>query len=413
MRVTILPGIPQGEVRVPASKSVAHRYLTAAAVTPGETRLRGLPDNADIRATVRCLRAMGAEIRQEESDTLVRGCDPADFPVPADAPHADCGESGTTLRLLLPLALLRGAESRVTFTGARRLFARPLSVYEDICRGQGILFERTETSVTVGGGLRPGEFSFPGNISSQFVSGLLFALPHLRGDSTLRLTGRVESASYIGLTLDALRLFGYEIRADAGRREYGISGGQTGHAPAAALCVPTDQSAAAFFGAMRTFGGSITMTGYTDDGAQGDRVYGAYMDRLCRERCRLSVADCPDLAPILLVVAALHHGGTLCDTARLRLKESDRGAAMAEELRRCGVRIAVGENEITVEPGGVHAPDGALCAHNDHRVAMSLAVLLCRTGGSIDGAECVAKSMPEFFDALESLGITVRTGEEA
>lgn len=408
MRVTITPGIPQGSVRVPTSKSVAHRYLTAAAFTPGETHLRDLPDNADIRATLRCLRAMGVGIRQDGTEATVCGRTPGEFP----SGTADCGESGTTLRLLLPFALLRGADARTTFTGAPRLLERPLSVYADICRAQGICFEKTDTGVTVGGGLHPDGFCFPGNISSQFVSGLLLALPHLRGDSTLRLTGRVESASYIGLTLDALRLFGYTVGTD-GVQAYRIPGGQTGRAPEQPLRVPTDQSAAAFFGAMRTLGGEVNLLDFRDDGAQGDRVYGAYMERLCRSRCRLSVADCPDLAPILLVVAALHHGGTLCDTARLRLKESDRGEAMAAELRRCGVHITVGENQITVEPGGVHAPDGALFAHNDHRVAMSLAVLLCRTGGSIDGAECVAKSMPEFFDTLRSLGIAVRTEGEA
>ena len=407
MRVTVTPGIPQGTVRVPTSKSVAHRYLIAAAFTPGETRLRDLPDNADIRATLRCLRAMGAAIRQDGTGATICGRVPGGFPPDA---VADCGESGTTLRLLLPFALLQPAGARMTFTGAPRLFARPLSVYEDICRAQGVLFARTEAGVTVGGGLHPDAFCFPGDISSQFVSGLLLALPHLRGDSSLRLTGQVGSASYIGLTLDALRLFGYTVGAD-GVQAYRIPGGQTGRAPEQALCVPTDQSAAAFFGAMRTLGGDISLADFRDDGAQGDRVFGAYMERLCREKCRLSVADCPDLAPILLVVAALHHGGTLCDTARLRFKESDRGEAMAAELRRCGVRITVGENEITVEPG-IHAPDGALCAHNDHRVAMSLAVLLCRTGGSIDGAECVAKSMPEFFDTLRSLGIAVRTEGE-
>ena len=225
MRVTVTPGIPQGTVRVPTSKSVAHRYLIAAAFTPGETRLRDLPDNADIRATLRCLRAMGAAIRQDGTGATICGRVPVGFPPDA---VADCGESGTTLRLLLPFALLQPAGARMTFTGAPRLFARPLSVYEDICRAQGVLFARTEAGVTVGGGLHPDAFCFPGDISSQFVSGLLLALPHLRGDSSLRLTGQVGSASYIRLTLDALRLFGYTVGAD-GVQAYRIAGGQTAH----------------------------------------------------------------------------------------------------------------------------------------------------------------------------------------
>ena len=288
MRVTVTPGIPQGTVRVPTSKSVAHRYLIAAAFTPGETRLRDLPDNADIRATLRCLRAMGAAIRQDGTGATICGRVPVGFPPDA---VADCGESGTTLRLLLPFALLQPAGARMTFTGAPRLFARPLSVYEDICRAQGVLFARTEAGVTVGGGLHPDAFCFPGDISSQFVSGLLLALPHLRGDSSLRLTGQVGSASYIGLTLDALRLFGYTVGAD-GVQAYRIPGGQTGRAPEQTLCVPTDQSAAAFFGAMRTLGGDISLADFRDDGAQGDRVFGAYMERLCREKCRILPRSC-------------------------------------------------------------------------------------------------------------------------
>ena len=407
MRVTIQPGVPRGSVRLPTSKSIAHRCLIAAAFTPGLTHICDLPDNDDIRATVRCLHAMGVDVRQSGTDAVVQGRDPCCLP---ETVVADCGESGTTLRLLLPFALLQ-AGGCMTFTGSQRLFERPLSVYEDICRERNIGFFKGHDYVTVGGGLCPGHFRFPGNISSQFVSGLLFALPHLRGESTLSLTGQVESASYIGLTLETLHRFRYTI-GTAGSGAYRIPGSQTGQAPRESLCVSADQSAAAFFGAMQTLGGTVIMENDVGGHSQGDSVYRSYMARLCRERCRLSVADCPDLAPILLVVAALHHGGTLCDTARLRLKESDRGATMAEELRKCGIRIAVGENEITVEPGGVHAPELVLCAHNDHRVAMSLAVLLCRTGGSMDGAECVAKSMPDFFAMLQALGIHVHEQKE-
>ena len=409
MRVTIQPGTPCGRARLPASKSIAHRYLIAAAFTPGLTQIRNLPDNDDIRATVRCLRAMGVEVRISGSDAAVQGRNPRRLP---ETVVADCGESGTTLRLLLPVALLQETGRSMSFTGSRRLFERPLSVYEDICRERGICFVKSYDRVTVGGGLCPGCFCFPGNISSQFVSGLLLALPHLAGESRLSLTGQVESASYIGLTLDTLRRFRYTVEAD-GTGAYRIPGSQTGQVPHEFLHVPADQSAAAFFGAMQTLGGTVIMENDADGRAQGDSVYRVYMAQLCRERCRLSVADCPDLAPILLVVAALHHGGTLCDTARLRLKESDRGAAMAEELRKCGVRIAVRENEIIVDPGGVHAPETVLCAHNDHRVAMSLAVLLCRTGGSLDGAECVAKSMPDFFAMLQALGIHVHEQKES
>ena len=330
-----------------------------------------------------------------------RGC-----AAPLTPEHAtltlDCGESGTTLRLLIPVALL-GARP-VKFTGAGRLFARPLSVYEAICRRDGLMWERTENSVTVCGPLGAGDFCFPGNISSQFVSGLLLALPHVDGDSRIRLTTEAESASYIGLTLHTLCTFGYDVRVSDGG--YEIPGAQTGVTPCA-LRVPTDQSAAAFFGALATLGGEISMTGFTDDGAQGDRVWRQYIGQICAGYCELPVTDCPDLAPVLMAVAALHGGVTLRGTARLRFKESDRGAAMAEELAKFGVAVDVGQNEIRAV-GRARRPESALCAHNDNRIAMSLAVVACAVGGVIEGAECVAKSLPEFWDMLTALGVPLQ-----
>ncbi len=421
MRVTIEPCVPRGAVRIPASKSIAHRALIAAALTPGRTVIHDLPDNRDVSATLDCLRRLGSEIEVSDGTARVTGgaisgetargsvcpgvpadCDTA--PRTSDSPIVlDCGESGTTLRLLIPVALL--GDRPVKFTGVGRLFARPLSVYEDICRRGGLMWDRAENSVTVCGPLGAGNFSFPGNISSQFVSGLLLALPHVCGDSRIRLTTEAESASYIGLTLHTLRAFGYDVRVSDGG--YDIPGAQPGVTPGA-LRVPTDQSAAAFFGALATLGGDISLTGFTDDGAQGDRVWRQYIGRICAGDCTLSVTDCPDLAPVLMAVAALHGGVTLRGTARLRFKESDRGATMAEELAKFGVAVDVGQNEIRVA-GRARTPGSALCAHNDHRIAMSLAVVACAAGGVIEGAECVAKSLPEFWDMLTALGVPIRT----
>ncbi len=406
MRIVIGQSVPHGTVQIPASKSIAHRYLIAAAFSAGHTVIHGLPDNADIRATLDCLRKMGARILLCGETAKVDGIRIGDIP---DGIAVDCHESGTTLRLLLPFAMVSG--KRITFKGAERLFARPLSVYEDICRAQEMLWQKRADSVTVGGMLHADTFRFPGNISSQFVSGLLLALPHLGAESTVLLTSAVESASYIGLTLAALNRFGYRVKAD-GIQSYRIPGGQTG-CGAGDLTVPTDQSAAAFFGAMQTLGGEVRLAHFCDDGMQGDRVWKSYIEQLCAENCVLSVADCPDLAPVLMVVAALHHGCTLLDTARLRFKESDRGAVMAQELEKCGVRVVVGENSIDVSGGALHAPAVPICAHNDHRIAMSLAVLLCRTGGVIDGAECVAKSMPEFWQMLRALEVDLHTERDS
>lgn len=408
MKIRIEPCVPRGAVRIPASKSIAHRALIAAALTPGRTVIHDLPDNRDVSATLDCLRHLGAEIEVSgctariSGGTIDAGAELCDSTVGGTDPLTlDCGESGTTLRLLIPVALI--GTRPVRFVGAGRLFARPLSVYEDICRRQGLMWERTEDSVTVCGPLCAGDFSFPGNISSQFVSGLLLALPHVCGDSRIRLTTETESASYIGLTLQTLRDFGYDVRVSDGG--YDIVGARIGTTPGT-LRVPTDQSAAAFFGALETLGGDIDMTGFIDDGAQGDRVWRQYIGRICAGDCTLSVADCPDLAPVLIAVAALHEGVTLRDTARLRFKESDRGAAMAQEMAKFGVTVDVGQNELRVV-GCARSPREALCAHNDHRVAMSLAVVACVVGGEIEGAESVAKSLPEFWDMLTALGVPI------
>lgn len=401
MRVTVSPCVPRGEVRIPTSKSMAHRYLIAAAFTPGETVIDGLPDNCDVRATLGCLRSLGADIEQRGETTVLHGRAPTE--ALAHAAVLDCGESGTTLRLLLPFALL--GDRPVTFCGAGRLMERPMSVYEDICRGAGLMWRRGEGSITVCGPLSAGSFAVPGNISSQFISGLLLALPHAAGDSRITLTTALESASYIELTLLALRELGYNVeRPQSGT--FIIPGGRRGRA-GSVLRVPTDQSAAAFFGALRLLGGNISLSGAFDDGLQGDRVWQDYLERIKRGHCTLSIADCPDLGPVLMAAGALCEGVTLRDTARLRFKESDRGAAMAAELEKLGVRVDVGENEIRVGHG-VRAPREPLCSHNDHRIAMSLAVVACAVGGTIEGAECVAKSLPEFWDMLRALGADVQ-----
>lgn len=404
MKVKVGKGIASGSIVIPGSKSVAHRYLIAAAFASGTTNICHLPDNDDITATIRCLRALGAGISKNGDTATV-------FPTAEIAPTGtvlDCKESGTTLRLLIPQALLTDHE--VTFIGSGRLFARPLDIYENICRTQNIAWKQAQNSLTVHGRLQPGSFSFPGNISSQFVSGLLFALPHLGGKSTLTLTGGVESASYINLTLDALGKFGFEaIEEETGK--YSVCGNQQGTSPGK-LNVPTDQSSAAFFGALNALGGNVTMTDFYDDGTQGDRVWRDYFNALISGIPTLSVADCPDLAPIIMAVAAAGNGVTLIDTARLRFKESDRGNSMAEELRKCGVSVDVRENSIIVS-GGAKAPDEPLYGHNDHRIAMSLAVLLTATGGgTIDDAECVAKSLPDFWKMLAELGISIITEKD-
>lgn len=402
MTVRIVPGTARGRVRVPASKSVAHRYLIAAALAPGESRLSGLTLSDDLLATCDCLRALGCDIRFEGATSVISGG--ADLHPRGILP---CRECGTTLRLLLPLCLITGEAA--TLTGSEKLLSRPLGVYRDLARERGFRFEREPRRVTVAGGLTPGAYRIPGDISSQFVSGLCYALSCLDGESTILLTGAVESRSYIDLTLDALRAFG----ADCGWADGAtlrVAGGRTFRA--GAHTVEGDESNAAFFLALATLGDPVETLGRNPATRQGDRVAAAYFRQLRAGAATLSVADCPDLAPILFTVAALSHGGVFTETARLRLKESDRGAAMAEELAKCGVTVTVEDDRITVAGGGATPPAVPLSGHNDHRIVMALAVLLTRLGGEIRGAEAVAKSYPAFFEDLATLGIETEKQQE-
>ena len=457
MRVRFSPGRAAGQVTMPASKSAAHRALLAAALTPGVCEISPLPQNEDIQATVDCLTALGTRILRSPDGTraTVYGCtgyfgkenefsagtgaengkeaaftpgtgakngEPekmtpgtgADFSLSDGGFREDhkiyilpCNESGSTLRLLLP-SVLRG--KTVRFTGAKRLFARPLSVYADICHRAGVTFSPAGESLTVCGRLSPGTFAFPGNISSQFVSGLLFALPHLPGDSLIRLAPPVESASYIEMTLHTLSRFGYTVKTgETGL--YRVPGGQIGRAPER-LTLPPDQSAAAFFGALSALsGGAVKIENDQVDPLQGDRVYRAAFAALSAGFAEIPVADCPDLSPVLMAFAALSGGARLTHTARLRFKESDRGAAMAEELEKCGVRVTVNADDILLS-GGARRPTVPLSGHGDHRVVMALSVLLSVTGGEITGAEAVSKSLPEFFTLLRALGLSFEMTEE-
>ena len=402
MRAVIHPGIARGEMPAPPSKSMAHRLLLGAALARGSSRVYPLDASEDLLATIDCLRALGAELRWDGNAVCVQGCDPFG----AGSHRFCCRESGSTLRFLIPLCLLSG--QTMILTGSERLMARPLSVYADLCREKGMRFEKNGQGLTVQGPLAPGEYMLPGNISSQFITGLLFALPLVPGDSTLRLIPPVESRPYIHMTLQALRAF--HIQAGwQDEHTLRVPGGQA-YAPGD-RAVEGSYSGAAYFEALGCLGGQVRITGLPLNSAQGDQAYRTFFPRLMEGRAEMDVRDCPDLAPVLMALAGALHGCTLTGTRRLRLKESDRGHAMARELAKFGIRAQVDENEIRVEPGELHAPREALCSHNDHRIAMALAVLCTRTGGVIDGAEAVRKSLPDFFARLQALGIQTEITE--
>lgn len=396
MKLHILPGRAHGTVAAPPSKSAAHRLLLAAALARGESRIHGISESEDMRATLGCLPALGATFSREGTTVTVSGGGE-----PPAVRRFPCGESGSTLRFCIPLALTGG---KAVFEGTERLFARGIGVYETAFAGKGILMEKAAKRITLRGVLPPGDYEIPGNVSSQFATGLLFALPRLAGESTLTVRPPVESRPYIDLTTDVLGHFGVTVHETA-PGVFQIPGGQF-YMPGEHTA-EGDWSNAAPLLALTELGGNVCVTGLDGNSRQGDRVFPELAEKLRTPGAEIDVSACPDLAPVLFALAALQHGGDFTGTARLRIKESDRAGSMKEELARCGVRVEIGENRVTVS-GGAHAPQTPFSAHNDHRIVMALSLLCARFGGEIEGAEALNKSYPTYAADLRRLGLEVQ-----
>jgi len=328
----------------------------------------------------------------------IGGLDPFET---ADGTELFCGESGSTLRFFIPLCMLAG--KKTVLSGSERLFERPLTVYENICRENNIVFDKEKDKVTVCGKLSGGEFYVPGDISSQFITGLLFALPLAESDSTLTVTGSFESASYVDLTLSLLEKFGIEIKQHG--RTFYIKGGQKYKANN--YTVEGDCSNAAFLEAFNLLGGNVNVFGVDENTLQGDRVYRSMFEELKKGKKRFDLSDCPDLAPVMFAMAAYLGGAEFTGTARLKIKESDRAAVMAEELAKFGIVTEVLDNSVVVHNSKMKPPKENLNGHNDHRVVMALSLLCSVKGGSIDDAQAVSKSFPDFFERIVKIGVKV------
>ena len=420
MLVTISPPARiGGTVSAPPSKSMAHRAVLCSALAKGTSHIENLEFSKDISATLAAAGQLCARVESGPADALVEGLGhfrPVFGPV-------DCCESGSTLRFLIPLASLTGQS--ITFVGRGRLMERPQSVYETLYREQNLHFEQANGQLTVAGSLRSGEYTLAGNVSSQFISGLLFALPLLDGDSTLHLIPPVESRSYIDMTRAVQAAFGVTSRWLDGNT-LALPGRQ--HYRPCDYDVEGDYSQAAFPAVLGAVCGGVTVTGLSPDTLQGDAVILDILHRCGAQFTRegdtvtfakaplhgvdIDLADCPDLGPVLMVLGLLCEGTTVIRNAeRLRLKESDRIAAMEAELRACGGVLESEGGTITVHGCAehLHAPEGILHGHNDHRVVMSLAVLSAAAGLplTVDDAEAIQKSWPNFFAAIRPLGVEV------
>ena len=399
MNLRIYKGTPRGFVCAPPSKSMAHRLLICAALSDGTSTVRGVSECEDVAATVSCLKALGVKIEGSGNDLTVTG-----ISINAAAPQSalDCRESGSTLRFLIPLALISGKNT--LFYGAEGLMRRPMSVYEGICHKKGYVYHADGNSIAVRGPLTSGEYEITENVSSQFISGLLFALPLLKGDSKIIITPPIESRPYIDMTIEALAAFGVKVRWLDENTLY-VPGGQK-YQPTE-VTVEGDYSGSAFIEALAVLGASVSVDGLNPTSAQGDKVYKTFFEMLKKGVPTIHLGNCPDLGPILFAVAAAKHGGVFTGTKRLKIKESDRADAMAKELSKFGVSVSVYDDKVVVYPIKFRAPNEALSGHNDHRIVMALSILLTLTGGEIEGAEAVSKSYPEFFNDLKALGITI------
>ncbi len=403
MDIQITPRHLSGTVTPPPSKSMAHRLLIAAALGSGISTVRGVAMSQDVEATLRCLTALGGHWRETTPGTLeITGIGGRRSTPGTALPHLDCGESGSTLRFFLPIALAVAGGG--VFTGQGRLMARPQGPYLDLFREKGIFCEQTGGTLTVRGTLEPGEYHLPGNVSSQFFTGLLFALPLLDGPSTIVPTTAVESWDYILMTLDALT-------------GAGVTAAEP-HTPGEAfrVCpsayqpfdrtVEADWSQAAFWYAAIALGSQLELTGLNAFSVQGDMAVVPHFLRLTQPGDReIDVSGIPDLLPPLAVMAAVRSGTTrFVNAARLRMKESDRLETTAALLTALGISAQAGPDFLTVQGGAITG--GTVDGANDHRIVMAAAIAATASSSpvTIRGAEAVKKSYPDFWEVYQSLG---------
>ena len=388
-----------GTIEVPPSKSYAHRLLIAAALSNKTCKLQNIELNNDVRSTIKCLETMGKKITINQSDVIIETkIKYADLP---EKLEFECFESGSTLRFMIPIALT--LNRLLVFKGTEKLMSRGISVYEEICKSQQIEVIKEKDQIILNGVLKPDTFNIPGNISSQFISGLLFALPLLNEDSYINITTDLESANYIDMTLDVLQDAGIEVVNLDNR--FIVKGSQ--EYKEINQKIEGDYSNAAFLDSFNYLDGNVNLTGLKENSMQGDKVYKKYFNLLSKGFAEIDLKNAIDLGPILFTFASIFHGGHFINTNRLTIKESNRIKDLEEELNKFGITLELPDNEVIIKKQEINAPTEVLDGHNDHRIIMALSVLLSITGGKIKGEDAVSKSYPNFFNDLKELGIEV------
>ncbi|MGH4117577.1 3-phosphoshikimate 1-carboxyvinyltransferase [Clostridium sp.] len=412
--IQITPSNIQGKISVPPSKSLSHRAIIAAGLANDNSNIENVVFSEDILATCSAMGALGVSVTKGGGNVMING---KKF-LSITQNEIDCAESGSTLRFLIPIALL--TESEFTFTGRGRLVARPLTPYYKIFQEQGIKYSSSGgLPLTVQGKLKAGVYKLPGNISSQFITGLLFALPLLKGDSKIIVTTELESKAYVDLTIDVLSKFSVHIE-NVGYNEINITGNQK--YIARNYRVEGDFSQAAFWLVAGVLGGEIQCEDMNINSLQGDK---AIVDIIMRMGGNISIeqgkikvskskthgviidaSEFPDLVPILAVLASLSKGTTkIINAGRLRIKECDRLKAMATELTKLGGNVVETEDGLIIH-GKENLRGGTVDSYNDHRIAMSLSIasIRCSKPVIITDSACIKKSYPEFYKDFVMLG---------
>lgn len=390
MDIIINPQKLHGDLTAIPSKSHAHRALICAAFADKQTTITCPKTNKDIEATVSCLNALGAAIKRTVNGYNVTPI--TSFPTSAEL---DCNESGSTLRFMLPIVGALGVDAVFKLSG--RLPERPLSPLWEEMERMGCRLSRDKNGILrCSGRLKPGDYSIAGNISSQFISGLLFALPLLNGSSSLNIIGTIESKPYIDLTISVLQDFG--VKTDFKQ----ITGSFPFRSPED-VAIEGDWSNSAFFHVANKLGSNINIHGLNPHSVQGDCAVVSILKNLSTVDT-IDARDIPDLVPVLSVAVAAGNGATFTNIARLRAKESDRVKSVMEMLSNLGIRSECTENTLTVYSGTFSG--GTVDAMNDHRIAMSAAVAATVASAPVTilGAQCVQKSYPAFWDVYSRLG---------
>lgn len=393
MKVKIKKSKYQGQIKIPSSKSYSHRYLIAAMLSDSSSEVKNIYYSSDVQATLDCMSSFGCSYLKNQDSISI-----TNERILVDNPVFYCNESGSTLRFLIPISLTK--YSKVTFVGTKKLIERGIRIYEELFKEKNIEIRKFDEKIEIEGKLTSGIYNLKGNESSQYVSGLLFSLPLLDGDSVINIIPPINSKNYIDMTLKVLDEYQIDYRFE-GNSIY-LKGNQKyiSHD----VEVEGDYSNSSFLDALNYLDNKVEIFGLNKESIQGDKVYLDYFKLINSSHPIIDVSNCIDLAPILMCLGALKNGVTLTKTNRLKIKESSRGEKMKEELTKIGVKVDIYDDYIIVNKSSLVPPKDCFNSHNDHRIVMALSLISSLFDIEIDGAEAINKSYPRYFKDLEKLG---------